>query len=431
MRSRERHVQFRKYRLGETHTDMKRGKIVRQTMICAASFLLSIVLPRIASVANARADQGGDPSDYVEASDDLLDSVQFVADFLADNESFGKNGDQRVPRSIAIALAKLRVNRPALIRNVIYARHGYIFHQSPWKNIFPLLPWYKPNKEFRDDQLTGTEKELVSESRSQEKFEPTIIVDDRSSGGPGFFIGTGEEAESHIFGPLIDDKEQIYILDGAMNRMQHFDANGKFIGSVPIASMWDTTKEERRKVLLMPEQIGIIKQFSVVDGAVYALQADRTKPASFPGHLLRMTNDSFIDADNDVNAADIRRKLESTGRLTFKEEIAQIGATENEFLLTHPLEKSPWDVYLDKDKNAWVLSFFGMRVYSPAGKILYSCRVEYPNEEGIFMRLGYTLSKRGNLYVLVLYDENTGKSYRDGGFDSGGLRVLKYSLHER
>lgn len=53
----------------------------------------------------------------------------------------------------------------ALIRNEIYARHGYEFHQQPFKNYFNAKTWYRKNSYFK-----GTDNELNEYERANVKL---------------------------------------------------------------------------------------------------------------------------------------------------------------------------------------------------------------------------------------------------------------------
>ncbi|WP_297631122.1 YARHG domain-containing protein [uncultured Clostridium sp.] len=53
----------------------------------------------------------------------------------------------------------------ALIRNEIYARHGYEFHQQPFKNYFNSKTWYRKNSYFK-----GTDNELNEYERANVKL---------------------------------------------------------------------------------------------------------------------------------------------------------------------------------------------------------------------------------------------------------------------
>lgn len=46
----------------------------------------------------------------------------------------------------------------ALIRNEIYARHGYIFQREPYKSYFAAKSWYIPNPDFSEALFNSIEK---------------------------------------------------------------------------------------------------------------------------------------------------------------------------------------------------------------------------------------------------------------------------------
>ena len=55
----------------------------------------------------------------------------------------------------------LSLNELRLLRNEIYARHGRQF-QAPWlSQYFFSQPWYAPNDNFKDDELSGFDKQNV------------------------------------------------------------------------------------------------------------------------------------------------------------------------------------------------------------------------------------------------------------------------------
>lgn len=56
-------------------------------------------------------------------------------------------------------LSALSKDEVALIRNEIYARHGYVFKTEPYKSYFNEMPWYIPNPNFNENMLTPIEKQ--------------------------------------------------------------------------------------------------------------------------------------------------------------------------------------------------------------------------------------------------------------------------------
>ena len=47
------------------------------------------------------------------------------------------------------------------LRNLIYARHGYIFKSADLNEYFSKFNWYKPNPNFSEDLLTNEEKDCI------------------------------------------------------------------------------------------------------------------------------------------------------------------------------------------------------------------------------------------------------------------------------
>lgn len=58
----------------------------------------------------------------------------------------------------------------ALIRNEIYARHGYIFNTEPYKSYFESKDWYVPNVSFTEDLFNSIEKANKDFIVSYEEF---------------------------------------------------------------------------------------------------------------------------------------------------------------------------------------------------------------------------------------------------------------------
>jgi YARHG domain len=63
----------------------------------------------------------------------------------------------------------LSLNELRLLRNEVYARHGRQF-QAPWlSQYFFSQPWYRPNENFKDDELSGPDKQNVETIVAYEK----------------------------------------------------------------------------------------------------------------------------------------------------------------------------------------------------------------------------------------------------------------------
>ena len=63
----------------------------------------------------------------------------------------------------------LSLNELRLLRNEVYARHGRQF-QAPWlSQYFFSQTWYQPNENFKDEELSGTDKQNVETIVAYEK----------------------------------------------------------------------------------------------------------------------------------------------------------------------------------------------------------------------------------------------------------------------
>jgi hypothetical protein len=49
-----------------------------------------------------------------------------------------------------------------LIRNEIYARHGYVFNSADLQQHFLQQPWYRPDQTFAEDRLSAIERANVA-----------------------------------------------------------------------------------------------------------------------------------------------------------------------------------------------------------------------------------------------------------------------------
>ncbi len=56
----------------------------------------------------------------------------------------------------------------ALMRNEIYARHGYVFQKEKYRSYFGSKSWYSPNPSFNGNGLSATEKYNVDLIKSME-----------------------------------------------------------------------------------------------------------------------------------------------------------------------------------------------------------------------------------------------------------------------
>jgi len=64
-----------------------------------------------------------------------------------------------------------------IIRNVIYARHGYIFKSDNFKNIFKNVYWYHPVYEDVNDKLTEIELKNINLIKRCEQYAKKRVFD--------------------------------------------------------------------------------------------------------------------------------------------------------------------------------------------------------------------------------------------------------------
>ena len=56
-----------------------------------------------------------------------------------------------------------------LLRNEIYARHGRVFKDKDLQKYFETQGWYKPNPDFKDDQLSQIESDNLAKIKTAEE----------------------------------------------------------------------------------------------------------------------------------------------------------------------------------------------------------------------------------------------------------------------
>jgi hypothetical protein len=81
-------------------------------------------------------------------------------------------GDMELFENKLIAAPMLRglsLNELRLLRNEIYARHGRQFQAQWLSQYFYSQPWYQPDDNFKDEQVTGTDKANVETIVAYEK----------------------------------------------------------------------------------------------------------------------------------------------------------------------------------------------------------------------------------------------------------------------
>ncbi|HEX9060093.1 MAG TPA: YARHG domain-containing protein [Clostridia bacterium] len=73
------------------------------------------------------------------------------------------------------SLSKLGAKELSLLRNSIYAKHGYIFSTKEYTEYFSQFSWYKPQYKNVEDKLNDIDKENIKTILSLEGNKNTII----------------------------------------------------------------------------------------------------------------------------------------------------------------------------------------------------------------------------------------------------------------
>lgn len=94
-------------------------------------------------------DDEEDYDDYDDEYDEYDDYDDYYDDYLFPSDT------EYITRE---HLDDLTRDEVALIRNEIYARHGYIFSSEPYKSYFNEKDWYYPNPSFSDSDFNSVEK---------------------------------------------------------------------------------------------------------------------------------------------------------------------------------------------------------------------------------------------------------------------------------
>lgn len=113
------------------------------------------------------------------------EAIQDIATFLSDKGydparqfKYPKKIYARIPaynwlgisvdRNATQSLQNLSLSEISLIRNEIFARHGYSFKADIWRRIFEKVTWYKLNPAFNPDSLTTAEKNNINAIKEEE-----------------------------------------------------------------------------------------------------------------------------------------------------------------------------------------------------------------------------------------------------------------------
>lgn len=103
-------------------------------------------------------------------------------DYFEDEQFYEPSGmepmamdDQSKANPEWVKWAKEEIETASLVRNGIYAYHGYIFQSTKWREYFAKMKWYQPDPEFNENMFNAVEKvnirlTLASEKELQDKL---------------------------------------------------------------------------------------------------------------------------------------------------------------------------------------------------------------------------------------------------------------------
>jgi hypothetical protein len=143
-----------------------------------------------------------------------------------------------------------------IMRNEIFARHGYKFKSEDMREYFNKQEWYKPEydnvtsklteieianikilKQYEDDLKKSKSSSNISELIEKQKREVVF----KASWGPGHAeLGRSIPQEANPEGPMsftIDSSGKIFVLDQVNKRVLVFDNTGTYIKAIPIPTV--------------------------------------------------------------------------------------------------------------------------------------------------------------------------------------------------
>jgi len=178
-----------------------------------------------------------------------------------------------------------------LLRNEIYARHGYIFKDKALKEFFGQMPWYKPEKEKIDFQTEFSLNERVGiihlkyyEKAAEEGIKwaekqalltKEVIVNAPWGNGKGeFALEPLPESYEYITFFTIGPNGSFYILDPNNQRVNVFSKEGRFLRDIPIPSLFIHKYGNEKRCLV--EGIGVDR-----NGNIYLARSSMRKDWGF------------------------------------------------------------------------------------------------------------------------------------------------------
>ncbi|HNX58881.1 MAG TPA: YARHG domain-containing protein [Spirochaetota bacterium] len=122
-----------------------------------------------ASVSTISAQKAAD--DFTIVSDHLN-----VKTYTGADKNY-ETADIQLPRNVDKALSRLGINSYMLVRNEIYARHGYIFKNPTLSTLFARAKWYNPDSKVGINAISKTESRNVEFIRKyEENFDYDAIA---------------------------------------------------------------------------------------------------------------------------------------------------------------------------------------------------------------------------------------------------------------
>lgn len=150
--------------------DNKRSKILKKLVFGGAiiSILLFVVIivSQKDDVMNPQAEVG---SVYDKEDSNKEFSSEFKNTYFKNDNYIIEDSDRRYLSENE--LSSFSKSELALIRNEIFARHGYMFNDEPYKTYFNSKSWYHPNPDIKGDtqEFNDIEKENINLIKKLEK----------------------------------------------------------------------------------------------------------------------------------------------------------------------------------------------------------------------------------------------------------------------
>jgi hypothetical protein len=156
----------------------------------------------------------------------------------------------------------LSLNELRLLRNEVYARHGRQF-QAPWlSQYFFSQPWYSPNENFKDEELSGPDKQNVETIVAYEKK----IHDD---------LGLKPITRSLLEGLFVEDavkmRQEIYARRGKVFTKEpwfqtYFESFAWYKANPDFADAQLTDLEKRNIATIAAYEKKAVSAMSVIEG---------------------------------------------------------------------------------------------------------------------------------------------------------------------